>query len=135
LVQEVQLPPELAQSPYLQEYYGSVAWTVRGIYADYVGWFDGNPTNISPLPPAARASKMLDMAGGIDAMLARACQAIEDGEFQWAAELTDYVLVADAANGVAKQLKAKALTELGERQVNATARNYYLTSAQFLLQA
>jgi alkyl sulfatase BDS1-like metallo-beta-lactamase superfamily hydrolase len=135
LVQEIKLPPELAKSPYLQEYYGSVAWTIRGIYADYVGWFDGNPTNISPLPPAARASKILDMAGGIDAMLARARQAIEGGEFQWAAELTDYVLVADAANAAAKQLKAKALIELGERQVNATARNYYLTSARFLLQA
>lgn len=29
LVQEVKLSPELATSPYLQEYYGSVAWTVR----------------------------------------------------------------------------------------------------------
>ena len=51
LVQEVKLLPVLAQSPYLREYYGSVAWTVRGIYADYVGWFDGNPTN--HLPAAA----------------------------------------------------------------------------------
>jgi alkyl sulfatase BDS1-like metallo-beta-lactamase superfamily hydrolase len=47
--------------------------------------------------------------------------------------LTDYVLTVDAANAAARQIKATALTELGERQVNATARNYYLTSAQFLL--
>lgn len=132
LVQQVKLPPELAKSPYLQEYYGNVAWTVRGIYADYVGWFDGNPTNIFPLPPAVRAAKMLDMAGGIDAILARARHAIEGGDFQWAAELADHVLVVDAQHAAAKQLKAAALTELGERQVNATARNYYLTSAQFL---
>lgn len=133
LVQQVKLPPELARSPYLQEYYGSVAWTVRGIYADYVGWFDGNPTTISPLPPAARAAKMLEMAGGADGMLARARQALEGCEFQWAAELTDYVLAIDAANAAARQIKAAALSELGERQVNATARNYYLTSAQFLM--
>ena len=73
------------------------------------------------------------MAGGADSMLERAREALEAGEFQWAAELTDYVLAVDAANGTAKQLKAPALTELGERQVNATARNYYLTSAQFLM--
>lgn len=132
LVQQVKLPTELSTSPYLQEYYGSVAWTVRGIYADYVGWFDGNPTNIFPLPPAERAAKMLAMVGGVDAILARARDAVEAGEFQWAAELTDYVLAVDAANAAAKQLKAAALAELGERQVNATARNYYLTSAQFL---
>ncbi len=133
LVQEVKLPPKLAQSPYLQEYYGTVAWTVRGIYADYVGWFDGNATNIFPLPQADRAAKMLDIAGGADNMLGRARKALEAGEFQWAAELTDYVLAVDAGNTEAKRLKAAALTELGERQVNATARNYYLTSAQFLL--
>jgi len=120
-------------SPYLQEYYGSVARTVRGIYADYVGWFDGNPTNIFPLAHVEQAAKMIDMAGGIDAILARARHAVEGGEFQWAAELTDYVLTVDAANTAARQIKATALTELGERQVNATARNYYLTSAQFLL--
>lgn len=72
------------------------------------------------------------MAGGVEAMLAHARQAVEDGDFQWAAELADYVLAADAANGAARRIKADALAELGERQVNATARNYYLTSARFL---
>jgi len=134
LVQEVKLPPVLAQSPYLQEYYGDVAWTVRGIYADYVGWFDGNATNIYPLPPVEHAAKMLDMAGGAGNLLARVRGAVEAGEFQWAAELSDYVLAVDPGNADAKRLKAAALTELGERQVNATARNYYLSSAQFLLQ-
>jgi alkyl sulfatase BDS1-like metallo-beta-lactamase superfamily hydrolase len=133
LVQEVKLSPELARSPYLQEYYGSVAWAVRGIYADYVGWFDGNATNIFPLPPAERAAKMLDIAGGIETVLVRARKALDAREFQWAAELTDYVLAVDAKNATALHLKAIALTELGQRQVNATARNYYLTSAQFLM--
>jgi alkyl sulfatase BDS1-like metallo-beta-lactamase superfamily hydrolase len=132
LVQEVKLSSELARSPYLQEYYGSVAWAVRGIYADYVGWFDGNATNIFPLPPAERAAKVLDMAGGVDPVLSLARKALDAGEFQWAAELTDYVLAADAKSATALHLKASALTELGERQVNATARNYYLTTAQFL---
>ena len=126
LVQEVKLSPDLARSPYLQEYYGSVAWTVRGIYADYVGWFDGNATNLFPLTPAERAAKMLDMAGGVDSVLARARKALDTSEFQWAAELTDYVLGVDPKSALALQLKAIALTELGERQLNATARNYYL---------
>ena len=132
LVQEVKLSPELATSPYLQEYYGSVAWTVRGIYADYVGWFDGNATNLNPLPPAERARKMLVMTGGAEQMIARAREAVEAKEFQWAAEMIDYVLAIDPANIAANEIKARALTELGERQINATARNYYLTTAQYL---
>ncbi|HTV27936.1 MAG TPA: alkyl sulfatase dimerization domain-containing protein, partial [Xanthobacteraceae bacterium] len=95
--------------------------------------FDGNATNIFPLSPAERAAKVLDMAGGVDGVLSLARKALDTGEFQWAAELADYVLAVETKSALALQLKAIALTELGQRQVNATARNYYLTSAQFLM--
>jgi alkyl sulfatase BDS1-like metallo-beta-lactamase superfamily hydrolase len=133
LVQHVRLPPPLADNPYLQEYYGSVAWSVRAIYSDYVGWFDGNATNMFPLPERDRAARLIGMGGGAHQVLSRAREALAAGEFQWSAELTDYVLAVDSENVEAKRIKAQALTELGERQINATARNYYLSSAQYLL--
>jgi len=133
LVQHVKLPPDLAENPYLQEFYGSVEWTVRGIYADRIGWFDGNAANLFPLPKKERAAKLVGLLGGADQVLARGREALAGRDFQWAAELADYVLANDAANSVAKRLEAQALTELGERQINATARNYYLSSAMYLL--
>ena len=133
LAREVKLPPDLAKHPYLQEWYGAVAWSVRGIYAQQVGWFDGNPTNIYPLSPAERAKKLLAMSGGKEAFLKAAANSLKDGDFQWSAELVDYVLAVDSKNTEARNIKAQALTELGERQQNATARNYYLTTAQYLL--
>jgi alkyl sulfatase BDS1-like metallo-beta-lactamase superfamily hydrolase len=133
LVQQVRLPQHLADNPYLQEYYGSVAWSVRAIYSDYVGWFDGNATNMFPLPEKNRAARLIAMSGGADQVLSRAGDAFAAGEFQWTAELADYVLAVDSENTDAKRIKAQALTELGERQINATARNYYLSSAQYLL--
>jgi alkyl sulfatase BDS1-like metallo-beta-lactamase superfamily hydrolase len=133
LVQHVKLPPHLADNAYLQEYYGSVAWSVRAIYSDYVGWFDGNATNMFPLPEKDRATRLIGMSGGANQLLSRARDALPTGEFQWAAELADYVLAVDLENVDAKRIKAQALTELGERQVNATARNYYLSAAQYLL--
>jgi alkyl sulfatase BDS1-like metallo-beta-lactamase superfamily hydrolase len=133
LVQHVALPRALADSPYLQEFYGTVAWSVRGIYADYAGWFDGNPTMLFPLAGKERAVKMIDLAGGRSRALARARRALGNQEFQWAAELADYVLAVDERNVDAKRLKATALTELGERQISANARNYYLSAAQYLL--
>ena len=66
-------------------------------------------------------------------MLLRARRAVVNKDFQWAAELTDYVLAIDGGNVEAKRLKATALTELGERQISAIARNYYLSAAQYLL--
>jgi alkyl sulfatase BDS1-like metallo-beta-lactamase superfamily hydrolase len=133
LVQHVKLPPHLAENPYLQEFYGGGEWTVRGIYADRVGWFDGNATNLFPLPEKDRAAKLVGLIGGPDQVLARGRDALAARQFTWAAELADYVLANDGANADAKRIKAQALTELGERQINAIARNYYLSSAMYLL--
>jgi alkyl sulfatase BDS1-like metallo-beta-lactamase superfamily hydrolase len=133
LVQHVKLPPSLTANPYLQEFYGGVEWTVRGIYADREGWFDGNATNLFPLPEKERAAKLVALIGGPDRVLARGRDALAAGDFTWAAELADDVLANDSANASAKRLKARAFTELGERQVNAIARNYYLSSAMYLL--
>lgn len=133
LVAHVRLPGTLAAHPFLQEFYGGVEWTVRGIYADQVGWFDGNATRLVPLPETARATRLVAAIGGVDRVIARGRAALAAEDFIWAAELADYVLVNVPAHVDARRLKARALTELGERQVNAIARNYYLTSAQFLL--
>jgi alkyl sulfatase BDS1-like metallo-beta-lactamase superfamily hydrolase len=132
LVQHVKLPAELAANPYLQELYGSVAWSVRAIYADRLGWFDGNAAHLFPLPEGDRGAKIIDLAGGVEKALARARDALAAREFQWAAELADYVLSVDGVNVDARQIKAQALTELGERQMNANARNYYLSSSEYL---
>jgi alkyl sulfatase BDS1-like metallo-beta-lactamase superfamily hydrolase len=134
LVAHVRLPAALAAHPFLQEFYGGVEWTVRGIYADQVGWFDGNPTKLFPLPERERATRLVAAIGGIERVVERGRGALEVRDFTWAAELADYVLVNAPAHAAARRLKAQALTELGERQVNAIARNYYLTSAQFLLE-
>ena len=133
LVAHVTLPPALATHPFLQEFYGGVEWTVRGIYADQVGWFDGNATKLFPMPEKERATRLVALIGGVARVVERARAALAAGEFTWAAELADYVLVNDGAHVEARRLKAQALTELAERQVNAIARNYYLTTAQFLL--
>ena len=133
LVVHVKLPADLAENPYLQEFYGGVEWTVRGIYADRVGWFDGNATTLFPLPAKDRAAKLIGLIGGPDQVLARGREALAAREFKWAAELADYVLANDSANISAKRIKGQALIELGERQINAIARNYYLSSAMYLL--
>jgi alkyl sulfatase BDS1-like metallo-beta-lactamase superfamily hydrolase len=133
LVASVRLPPELAANPYLQEFYGTVAWSVRAIYTYYLGWFDGNATNLFPLAGTDRAARIVALAGGTDAILRQARDALARGEFQWTAELADYVLAGESGHPEARRLKAQALTELGERQTSAGSRNFYLSSAQYLL--
>ena len=106
---------------------------MRGIYAERVGWFDGNATKLFPLAEKIRAAKLVAVIGGVDQVLTRAREALAAREFTWAAELADYVLANDGAHTAARRIKAQVLTELGERQINAIARNYYLSSAAYLL--
>jgi alkyl sulfatase BDS1-like metallo-beta-lactamase superfamily hydrolase len=129
LVQTMHLPPHLAKSPYLQEFYGTVEWSVRAIFSGNLGWFDGNPTHLFPLSPKAKAGKMAELAGGSENLLARARGAFEAADYQWVLELTDYLLRLDPSDAAARKLRVDALIALGERQSNPNARHYYLTCA------
>jgi len=132
LVQEVKLPAQLAEQPYLKPYYGTVPWSVRTIYSGNLGWFDGNATHLFSLPPREKALRMARLAGGEDALLAKARQAVKERDFQWAAELADYLIVLRPEPGEPHSLKAQACLALGARQQSANARNYYLATAREL---
>ncbi len=132
LVEYVQLPEELANKDYLQPFYGHPEWGVRSVFNGYLGWFDGNPSNLFRLSPKSEAEHVATLAGGTDALQAAASQALDKDDNQWAAQLADHLLAIDPENAKAKQIKANALTKLAQTMVNATARNYYLTVAREL---
>ena len=129
----VTLPAHLRDLPYLQEFYGTVAWSVRSIYTGYVGWFDGNPTRLNPLPPRQHAERMVAQLGGTDAVAATVTSALEAGASQWAVELVDLLLTLDPANGELRRAKAAGLLALGRQETSANGRHYYIASAKELL--
>lgn len=129
LVETVKLPPHLAEHPYLQEHYGTVAWSVRNIYTGYMGWYDGNVAKLYPVPLQQRAEQMAALAGGSDALLDKAQQAVSEGRYRWALELSDHLLLLELDQQVVRQLRADASRALGYAQHNANARNVYLTDA------
>tara|TARA_R110002072_G_scaffold273413_2_gene434315 strand:+ start:49228 stop:50544 length:1317 start_codon:yes stop_codon:yes gene_type:complete len=132
LVEYVQLPERIASKDHLQPFYGHPDWGVRTTFNYYLGWFDGNPSNLFPLPPRAEAQRMAKLAGGKDKLVAGARAALADDDNQWAAQLADHLLAIDKDDAAAKEIKADALTKLADNMVNATARNYYLTVAREL---
>jgi uncharacterized sulfatase len=135
LVEYVQLPPEYAAKDYLREYYGNVEWAVRSIFAGTLGWFDGNPTTLFSLPVKEEAERMAALAGGKEKLEAAAFQSLEKQDYQWAAQLSDFLIVLDPDAGEPKLMKATALEGLAENLLTATGRNYYLTCAQELRKA
>lgn len=130
LVETIRLPEHLAASPYLQEFYGTVAWSVRSVFDGNLGWFDGNPASLSPLPPDTRAEHIASLAGGFEPLMQHAAQALARGDYQWALELSDQLLRLKPGNRETRDLRVAALRALGESQSNPNARHYYLTVAR-----
>lgn len=116
----LRLPDELADKPWLGEFYGKAEWSARAFAVGTLGWYDGNPTHLGTLSSRTRAEHMAELAGGVDA-LQRAAEASDDP--QWRLELCDALL---ALGEPAAELKAATLDALAEDEINATARNTYL---------
>jgi len=128
---ELALPDSFDQS-HVRGYYGTVSHNVRSVYNRYLGWYDGNPANLDPLPPVDAGAKYVELAGGTDALLAKARTAFDEGDYRWVAEIVNHLVFADPTNVAARQLQADALEQLGYQSESATWRNAYLMGAKEL---
>jgi len=132
LVDFVSLPVHLAENPWLQEYYGTVEWSVRSVFDGYLGWFDGNTATLSPVAPDRRARLMAELASGERTLEQAAREALDGGDAAWAAELSDQLVRLEPGNEGFRTLKARALEALATGQVSPNGRYFYLTQAGFL---
>ncbi|WP_080801504.1 alkyl/aryl-sulfatase [Arabiibacter massiliensis] len=128
----IQLPADLEKNWYTRQYYGTVRHNAKAVYQKYMGWYDANPVNLNPLPPVDAAKKFVEYFGDVDAVLARAAQDFEAGEYQWVAQVTNLIVFADPTNQAARLLCADALEQLGYIAESGPWRNAYLTGAKEL---
>jgi alkyl sulfatase BDS1-like metallo-beta-lactamase superfamily hydrolase len=128
----LELPPEFRTEAHTTGYYGHLAHNVKAVYQRYLSWYDGNPANLWKLPPIEVGRRYVDLAGGSDALLAKARAAFDEGDYRWVAELVNHAVFADPTDVEARELQADALEQLGYQSESATFRNAYLTGAHEL---
>jgi alkyl sulfatase BDS1-like metallo-beta-lactamase superfamily hydrolase len=126
------LPGALDQKWYTRGYYGSLSFNTRAVYQRYLGFYDGNPANLNPLPPVETARRTVEAMGGGAAVLEKMRGAIAKGEYRWAAQLGNQLLFAEPDNAEARKTQAESLEQMGYQSENATWRNMYLTGAMEL---
>ncbi|MEW6659251.1 MAG: alkyl sulfatase dimerization domain-containing protein [Thermodesulfobacteriota bacterium] len=130
----LELPESLAREWYARGYYGSVNHNVKSVYVKYLGWFDGNPANLHPLPPVEAGKRYVEFMGGAKAVMDKARKYYDKGEYRWVAQVMNHVVFADPQNTAARSLQAQALEQLGYQAESGPWRNFYLTGAQELRQ-
>ncbi|MBW2385725.1 MAG: MBL fold metallo-hydrolase [Deltaproteobacteria bacterium] len=115
LMREIQLPPELE----VGEGYGKVSWSVRAIWETYAGWFHHrSTTELYAIPAEAIHGDLVELAGGPDAITARARQRLESGEPVEAIHLAEVVLSAAPFDRGALQVSIEAHARLDAESVN-----------------
>lgn len=129
IVELIKLPENLAKSPYLFEFYGTVRWSVKSIFNGYLGWFSGNPSELDPLTRKERAVMISKLAGGDEILFKELNAAVENKQMQWALELSDHLMTLNYSIDKVKELRKQALIYEASVSSNPNKRNYFLTSA------
>ena len=123
------LPATLANQWHLRDYYGTIKHNVKAVYQRYLGWYDGHPANLNPLPPVDAARRYVDYMGGSKALMVKARESFAKGEFRWVAEVLKHAVFADPEDVEARKLQADALEQLGYQAESGPWRNVYLMGA------
>jgi len=124
----IKLPNSLETYLASRGYYGDLRHNVKAVYQFYMGFYDGNPANLNPLPPEESAKRYLELIGADKAVTA-AQVAFDKGDYRWTAELLNYVVFAQPDNKSAIDLLARTYDQMGYMAEAATWRNSYLTAA------
>ncbi|WP_235625313.1 alkyl/aryl-sulfatase [Mycolicibacterium neworleansense] len=129
IAEEIALPPELNNFWPDRGYYGTLKHNSRAVYQRYMGWYDGNPSDLDDLPPVAAAKKYVEYMGGEDAILDKAKKDFDNGNYRWTAMVLKQVVFAnpDSVNG--KNLLADSYEQMGYQAESGPWRSVYLQGA------
>lgn len=126
LMNEIKLPPEY---DFIDQTYGTVKWSVRGIYEGYAGWFDEKPSSMYELPLSSIGGDMISLAGVGNAVeLARSY--LEKKDYIRGLHLTGMILAAEPGLAEAVDIEKAILKCLKSNSVNYIETiwlNYWLS--------
>lgn len=132
IAEMLQLPESLQTDWSARGYYGSPNHDIKSTYVKYLGWFNGNPATLHEYPEREAAVKYVEFMGGADAVLKKAKESYDKGDYRWVAQVVNHVVYADPENKAARNLQADALEQMGYQAESGPWRNFYLSGAKEL---
>ena len=128
LAGSVCLPERFKRTYFTRQFYGVVEHHVRQIHTGLFGWFDEDVAKLFPLEPYERAQKLVNGFGGLDAVRQEFDQALQNADYRWALELSDW-LVRVSQDAADQNRQATALRAVAQRTTSANIRNWCTTKA------
>jgi alkyl sulfatase BDS1-like metallo-beta-lactamase superfamily hydrolase len=125
----IQLPESLENNWATRGYYGTLRHNSRAVYQRYMGWYNGNPSDLNNLPPTMVAKKYMDFMGGEKQVIVKAQKSFDQGEYRWVAEVMKHAVFANPNSKAAKELLADSYEQLGYQSESGPWRSVYLQGA------
>ena len=132
LAHSIRLPDFFDDDNLTSEFYGVTEHHVRQIRTGLLGWFDGDPANLFPLPRFEHSDRMIAGFGGREIVRQKATEAINGDDLRWACELSSWLVNSTEVETADKLLLAKTLRGIAQRTTAANIRNWCLARARHL---
>jgi alkyl sulfatase BDS1-like metallo-beta-lactamase superfamily hydrolase len=132
VLHEVEVPERLRALPYLRPVYDHPQFIVRNVWRRYGGWYDGEPDNLLPAPRADQASEWINLAGGVDRVLARAQELAGQGDdgLRLACHLVEHAVLAAPASSDVHAVRAEIYAARAASQESSMARNLMIHASE-----
>jgi alkyl sulfatase BDS1-like metallo-beta-lactamase superfamily hydrolase len=130
ILHSVSLPRELLDKPYLRPIYDEPEFVVRNVWRLYGGWYDGNPAHLKPPPERAFAEQVAGLAGGVEALVARARQLSESGDERVACQLIELATQAEPESREAHAARSEIYEQRRKSELSLMARGIYRWAAR-----
>ena len=128
----IQLPSYYDDDYLTSEYYGVAEHHVRQIRSGLFGFFDGEESNLFPLPTTDRADRLIAGFGGVEIVRNTVTTALREDDVRWALECGSWLIHHSGSTDDDKRLYASVLRAVAQRTPSANIRNWCLARARHL---
>jgi alkyl sulfatase BDS1-like metallo-beta-lactamase superfamily hydrolase len=129
ILEAVAPPVHLAARPYLQAVYDEPHFIVRNIWRLEGGWYDGIPSHLKAAPLRAQALEIVKLSGGIEPLLSRAREQLEQGQLAMAAHIIDWAALASDENRAVHDLRARIYSARSAAESSTMSRGIFRAAA------
>jgi len=128
IINEVRVPAETLSLPYLRPLYDEPEFVIRNIWRLYGGWYDGNPARLKPPADAAVGAEVAGLAGGGEALIARATELSGAGDHRLACQIIEFAAAAEPESHAVHEARSQIYSARRGAETSLMAKGIYLSA-------
>ena len=128
IVNEVNVPAEALELPYLRPLYDEPEFVIRNIWRLYGGWYDGNPARLKPAADAAVGAEVASLAGGAHALIARAVELSSSGDHRLACQIIEFAAAAEPESHAVHEARSQIYSARRGAETSLMAKGIFLSA-------